>query len=580
MLRIQTLVDKLGKEYEPMINQIKIAEFTKTIAQLSNIPIERLSDDIIEEYLTHWATNKFRFFKAFGNKTRVDIPFSYIDETKDTWAEMRALIPDFPAYAPWLYEMASFKTNKIDATKWDWRDKIMDYLDQIIVDQSVKRALSDMAITTFFKRMLKAPDDLVTKIGRIYENEAIDATFTISIDPVDMMMASENPYKWTSCYRLELMSDSHADGCLAAVLDTTSLITYVWNNKGKYSLYGKYDMKEIRYYRMREWISISDNFATIHFNAIYPGKCNYSKDLEKKYRNVVETYIAKLVFPDKENIWAKTTDAYAEREYSYGYGEFSEAYMWTLKGEPSQHIHAYNVGISCPCGCGMTMSGTDCGDDDLEYNGEGYICENFYEAHYCDLIDDYCNSEDCEECSAWRRDNAVCEIDECESCNDTYDAEDEGCFDPDRSRIVHCGDHCEGCPFYKMHHPEEEEETEEEEEKIVMNSSPFYINNNDVNTALEPNPEIEGFDSVMQEISNLYIWHDQNIYLAMNSNTYENLKNHFEQPQYTLTENPSTIYGISIHYENLPDNIIGVMETYSPPGTVYTIATRKMTMKI
>ena len=26
MLRIQTLVDKLGKEYEPMINQIKIAE--------------------------------------------------------------------------------------------------------------------------------------------------------------------------------------------------------------------------------------------------------------------------------------------------------------------------------------------------------------------------------------------------------------------------------------------------------------------------------------------------------------------------------------------------------------------------
>ena len=34
MLRIQTLVDKLGKEYEPMINQIKIAEFTKTIAQL------------------------------------------------------------------------------------------------------------------------------------------------------------------------------------------------------------------------------------------------------------------------------------------------------------------------------------------------------------------------------------------------------------------------------------------------------------------------------------------------------------------------------------------------------------------
>ena len=575
MLRIQTLVGKLGKEYEPMIAQIKIAEFTKTIAQLSNIPIEQLSDDVIEEYLTHWAKNKFRFFKAFGNKTRVDIPFSYIDETKDTWTEMRALIPDYPAYAPWLYEMANFKTNKIDASKWDWRDKIMDYLDQIIVDQPVRRALSDMAITTFFKRTLKAPDDLVTKIGRIYENEAIDATFTISIDPVDMMMASENPYKWTSCYRLELMSDSHADGCLAAVLDTTSLITYVWNNKGKYSLYNNYEMKEIRYYRMREWISISDNFATIHFNAIYPGKCNYSKDLEKKYRNVIETYIAQQVFPNEENIWTKTTDAYAEREYYYGYGEFSEAYMWTLKGKKSQHIHAYNVEISCPCGCGMTMPGTNDPDEEFDYNGDGYVYNNFVERYWCDKIDDYCDDQDCECCAAWRRDNAVCEFDRDEYCENAYDAEQDGSFDPEESRVVHCGNHCEGCPLYELHHPEEEE-TEEEEEK----TSPSYINDNDATTTLEPNFDIEGFDNVMQEISNLSTYNNSNLYLTMNLNTYESFKNHFAQLQYTFTEIPSSIYGIPIHLEALPDNIIGVMETCSPPGTVYTIVVRKMTMKI
>ena len=621
MLRIQTLVDKLGKEYEPMINQIKIAEFTKTIAQLSNISIDRLSDDVIEEYLTHWATNKFRFFKAFGNKTRVDIPFSYVDETKDTFAEMRALIPDFPAYAPWLYEMSSFKTNKIDADKWKWNDPILNYLDEIIIDQTVKRALSDMAITTFFKRTLKAPDELVTKIGRIYENEAIDATFTISIDPVDMMMASENPYKWTSCYRLELMSDSHADGCLAAVLDTTSLITYVWNNKGKYSLYNTYDMKEIRYYRMREWISISDNFATIHFNAIYPGKCNYSKDLEKNYRNVVETYIAKQIFPNKENIWAKTTDAYAEREYSYGYGEFSENYMWTLKGEPSQHIHAYNVGITCPCGCGTTMYGTDDGGD-LEYNGDGYICENFGENHYCEYIDDYCNSEDCEDCPAWRRENAVCELDENESCSDTYEAEDEGCFDADRSRVVSCGEHCETCPFYKLHHPEEEENEEEESNESGEVADPAQDNSQTIITTVNTNDslrwawdgaatlttnnawislndniaattygyptvssfDVTGFEDSMEELRKLSAENNSNRYAAMSIDTYETLKNNF---RVTNNENDATnstynsIYGMSIQINNsIPNNVIYCYEIMESTSLGFTSTVRIKTLEL
>ena len=575
MLRIQTLVGKLGKEYEPMVAQIKIAEFTKTIAQLSNMQVDRVPDQVIEEYLTHWAINKFRFFKMLGNKTRVDIPFIYEDETKDTWQEMRELIPDYPAYAPWIYEMSNFKINKIDASKWDWRDKIMEYLEEIIKDGPVRRVLSDMSITTFFKRQLKAPDDLVTKIGRIYENEEINATFTISIDPVDMMMASENPYKWTSCYRLELMSDSHADGCLAAVLDSSSLITYVWNNKGKYSLYGNFDMKEIRYYRMREWICISDNFATIHFNAIYPGKTNYSQDLEKKYRNVVETFVAKAMFPDAENIWAKTDDAYCERENPYGYGEFSKSYMWTLKGQKSQSIRAYDRDITCPCGCGCTVPGTGDDDDGLEYNGDGYTYENMVERYWCDRIDDYCDDQDCEYCSAWRSDNAVCELDENEYCEDTYEAEAEGCFDADESRIVSCGSHCEGCPLYKLHHPEEEE-TEEEEEK----TSPSYINDNDATTTLEPNFDIEGFDNVMQEISNLSTYNNSNLYLTMNLNTYESFKNHFAQFQYAFTEIPSSIYGIPIHLEALPDNIIGVMETCSPPGTVYTMVTRKMTMKI
>ena len=51
MLRIQTLVGKLGKEYEPMVAQIKIAEFTKCVAQISDIPVDKIPDEVIENYL-------------------------------------------------------------------------------------------------------------------------------------------------------------------------------------------------------------------------------------------------------------------------------------------------------------------------------------------------------------------------------------------------------------------------------------------------------------------------------------------------------------------------------------------------
>ena len=90
----------------------------------------------------------------------------------------------------------------------------------------------------------------------IFENDTITGTYTISIDPVDMMLASENPYNWQSCYRLETPNEaSHADGCLAAILDSSSLITYIWDKEGKFNLYN-HDLKCIRYKRIREWIAI------------------------------------------------------------------------------------------------------------------------------------------------------------------------------------------------------------------------------------------------------------------------------------------------------------------------------------
>ena len=475
MLRVQTLIDKLGEDYKPMLKEVKIAEFTKCIAQVSGLKVQDIPDAVIEDYLTKWATNKFHFFKLLGNKTRKDISFEYVDEYKDYRGQMIELKDRYPAYFPWLDGFSCMKNNKINIEQWHWRDEIREYVCQIVPNY---QSVNGMSITSFFKRHLNAPDELVTEIGRIYENTAISATFTISIDPVDMMLASENPYGWNSCYRLESegFSESHADGCMAAVLDKQSLITYVWNNEGKYTLYNNFELKSIRYYRMRAWIAVTPNFSTVHFNDIYPGKANYSEDFRQKYRDIVEKYISNYL--KAENNWIKPENiwrSFEGRIFGYGYGEYDSDKVWSLKDREVENIEVYDERVLCPCGCGFYLPGTQCGEcDDAEmvYNGDGMINENFEEKTWCSYCDDWCEyGGECSECYYYRRDNAVCELDTNENCENSWEAMDNGSFDPDYTRVVSCGDHCEGCPLYRLHHPEEftEEDNKEEPREVIIN---------------------------------------------------------------------------------------------------------------
>ena len=385
MLNKKDLLKKVDEKYAGMIKDVNIVDFTKCIAQFSGLHISKVSDKAIEEYLTIWAGNKYRFYKMLGNKLKKDIPVEYKEENKTIEAEMRTLEKEYPSFALWLEAFKDHENNKID----------MRYLDidikRVIRELFPNHDLCGCSITHFFKSYINAPNDLVTKIGKIWENEVIKANYTISIDPVDMMFASENPYNWTSCYRLEAGNDcSHADGCLAAILDDSSLITYVWNKEGSFSLYSNYDFKKIRYYRMREWISISPEQTAIHFNAIYPGK-RYSLALEKMFRNIVENVV------DETAIWEKSNCSYCSRYSFYGYDEFNSSRIYKIKDTEERDWNVYTEDIVCPCGCGNILPGADYDEDDSEgysYSGGGFIYDNFsYNENYWDEDED---EEDCD----------------------------------------------------------------------------------------------------------------------------------------------------------------------------------------
>lgn len=499
MLKTKTLINKLGEEYAPMLRKVNIPDFTKCIAQVSGLDMNEVSDDVIEEYLTHWAINKKRFFDLMGD-IKVDIPYDYVDTDSKFGDKLREIGKKYPAYFLWFKLFDGLRSNKIERDNLSYNDE-NNLEDAFGGEVNVE----GMTLTHFFKKYLQAPDEITTEIGRVFENTALKANFTISIDPVDMMTASENPYNWTSCYRLERdFFECHADGCIAAVLDTTSMITYVWTNEGKLNLYNNFELKNVRYKRMRMWIVVSQDMKTIHFNTIYPGKYNYSDSFNKEIRGVVEKY-----FCDKlgiRNMW-KRADAYINWFINYGYGEFSDSDIWTQSDSEPQNLMVYDVAIKCPDGCGDTLIPTSGYEEDEEfrYNGEGLRRENYEECdcrHYCDYIDDYCDSEDCEYCEHWNRENALCAEQLSRGtqvyCPNAQEAEDEGekVFDPYNSREVHCGGQCEGCRFHIA-------EQEMERQQNLMDQMDETLNNIKFDSVtLSPNIERDAFGSSIRQ----YTW--------------------------------------------------------------------------
>jgi len=491
------LIDR--EKYKDMISQVNIPDFYKCIAQYSGLNISEVSDNAIFEYLELWCRNKYRFFQMLGNSIKLDQPLTYTRNDRDLSDSFKELGKQYPAYYLWLKMFKRQNKNKIIVDRWsDLTDTITEVFPGYNIDGTT--------VTHFLKSKLNAPDELITAVGRLFENDTIDATHTISIDPVDMMLASENPYNWTSCYRLETnRTDSHADGCLAAILDSYSLITYVWNNEGKYDLYEKFKFKNIKYYRMREWIAISKDWGGIHFNAIYPGRSDYDEKLCKQLRDCVERVVSQ--YTGVENLWRKNNHVKIGEKKSnslyyqpstylyttgrvnwYGYNEYCECNIYVnsvinpekefiteeerIKNDSNKNIKVYNEKITCPCGCGAEMIGSDevsdDGDDDCdyEYDGEGFVAEHFYERekHWCDYKDDYCgyNEEcDCNDCPYYQDAHPEC-------CMEDIDENtgEECIFEGTPS--IHDGiayateSDCHNCPRWKECHKQEEKEDAEE----------------------------------------------------------------------------------------------------------------------
>lgn len=479
MLLTKNLIEdaRATEELIPMLEAVNIPDFKKCIATFSSLSFDEVNDNTIKDYLLTWAKNKYKYYKLLGNKLRVDTKIEYKAESCDRKEEIEVLQKQFPIYAPWLQGIEEAKNNELN-----WHNLSSNFVRMLDFFPETKNGFEKgMHITSFFQRCLEAPAELVTKIAGLFELDKIDSNFTLSIDPVDIMLASMTPYDWSSCYGLEC--GSHADGCMAALLDTASIVTYVWDKEGKYSLDKKYDIKKMRFKRMRQWVAFSDDMRAIHFNKMYPSNDRCREELLKKIRLITEKRVSEYL--GIEDSWTRYTNLSrtacekidAHRKYGYGYSEFYEEYIYVQKSlveelenidnQTKVEITPYDVKYQCACGCGTILPCSDAYEEDEEVNFEdGFNCQSVIRKSYCDLGDCYCDCADdicggnCCDCPYWQDAHPYCEFkgDECE------DPEIESCD----GEAQFCEDICCDCPHYKEHikamKAEKEEEDKQEED--------------------------------------------------------------------------------------------------------------------
>ena len=541
MLNKKELVKKVDSHLGAMIELVNIPNFTKCIAQYAGLQIKEVPDKVIEEYLITWAESKHRFFNMMGNKLQLDIAIDYQNPETGLEAEVSALMKEFPAYAPWIAYFRGHKKNKISnlySLSWELREMVSTLFPAL--------NLEGTTITHLFASYLNAPDTLVTAIGRAFEGGTVKGTWTLSIDPVDMMLASENPYNWNSCYRLSAENESsHADGCLAAILDDSSLISYIWSNEGDMQLYS-HTLADVRWKRIREWISISPEMTAIHFNNIYPTKHSYGNDFEKQLRSYTEKIVADYL--GVRDSWKHNEgSACCEREYYYGYSEFSEGNIWCHSdSEQNESWMVYNRSIICPCGCGRWMPGTedmeynDC--DELHYNGEGLIYENFEERCWCDYIDDYCNSacdrceENCRGCSAWDDMNPYCDI-AGEAGEGRILCENPDSYYTNDGYMEACSGHCEGCPLWSLHHAHSYEERMRAEEEETTATETVTVNRDEAQYGtVTLRCDSDGLLGI--RASDLTVDHVATPYISFGNPTINTSITYNDTPLFTYTNNP------------------------------------------
>lgn len=298
----------------------------------------KVSDEILDFYLTMWAKAKFPIYLAFGRNLSVSKKIEYSMEENEMTLLVNQLIKQYPKYALNIAKIPpkSFITNK------------MPYVGEF--DMYFGDAYNEgMKVSKFFALFddKKFDDD----VSCVMQERLVKGFLTLSIDPYDYMTHAMSMHGWCSCHSLT----SSPGGCkptasFAYLIDNSNIVAYKHNgknylyDKGMYrdgSSVQKFDFKKNAFEgnskSFRQLISIDMDTTSMIFSREYP-KRTTSDDLRREVRNMLEEILANhLGIPNEwDNYGAELSKyeaAYTEHYYSdiQNYHSLRGSYGDTIK---------------------------------------------------------------------------------------------------------------------------------------------------------------------------------------------------------------------------------------------------------
>ena len=242
---------------------------------------ETITDELVKKYLRTWAVSKYRFYKMFGDKLKVDKEIEVAPDTSLVRQEMNDLKREFPLYRAVFDSVSDTGVAKNEISKsYTW--------DSYFEDKRVKEG---MKFTKFIS--LFGNKDLDMALSKLYQNLG-KTTISISIDPIDFLTVSINNSGWKSCHNF--FDGCYRNATLSYMNDETSLVSYIGNKKLPYSSYElpfEWNSK-----RWRQMVYVSKNSSAVAFSRQYP---NTSNEVAKEVRNLFEEVFSNYF--NVENKW-------------------------------------------------------------------------------------------------------------------------------------------------------------------------------------------------------------------------------------------------------------------------------------
>ena len=300
------------EEIEKMISLVNLETFSNMIkarCSMEGWPAkevnEKVTEDVIKNYLKTWAVNKYRFYKLFGDKLYIEEQVE-VKKTQDTYREVvQNLRHKYPLYAGFLDHVSISDIEKNAMSGYS--------NDLLFEDSRIKKKMKFTKVAALFN-----DNDFNMDISKMYQDKNMKS-IRISIDPCDYLTVSVNKNGWRSCHNF--FDGEYRNAGLALLNDRTSLVAYSYSVEDyKYKSY-KFEFS----WNSKNWrqmIYVSETNSSIIFSLPYP---NSSPELEDNVRRILEDRMSSYL--DVPNIWRKTgTQSVAQirierSDYCYMYND-------------------------------------------------------------------------------------------------------------------------------------------------------------------------------------------------------------------------------------------------------------------